>query len=250
MQAIVRRTEIHVSDVYKVILSVEGVQRIRKLQLRTCPDGGAPIPLPPSAWVLALPENTLPVLSIPCGGFQFYQNGQPSAVDLSSYNSLLELNLTQAGKVLYPAESPYLDVAVPTGTFRADLEDYYSIQNDFPQVYGIGQGSLPANVSSLRLAQARQFKGFLLFFDQLLADYLAQLSHIRDLFALERSANAADDHSYFIGDVSSVPDLDALLRFPGTGVAGASPAPGTALSYPVAEADWLALSQKNFYFLC
>lgn len=245
LQAITRLKEIHVSDVYKTILGVPGVQRIRKLQLRTCPDAGAPVALSPSCWVLTLPANTLPVLSIPCGGFQFYQNGQPLKVDLSVYNSLLELNLTKSGKVLYPAGSPYLDASVPKGLFRSDLGTYYSIQNDFPQVYGIGQGSLPANAPALRIAQARQFKGFLLFFDQLLADYLAQLSNIRELFALGSSgccgspgAGSAADHTYFIGDVSSVPDVAALLRFPGTGGAAAGPAAGTILAYPVAAASW------------
>ena len=253
LQGIVRRKEIHVSDVYRVILSVPGVQRIRKLQLRTCPDGGTPTPLPTSCWVLTLPEHTLPVLSIPCGGFQFYLNGQPVSADLSAYNSLLQLNLTKTGKVLYPAGSPYLDAPIPTGLFRSDLGDYYSIQNDFPQVYGIGQGSLPANVLPSRLAQARQFKGYLLFFDQLLADYLAQLSHIRDLFALGTSTDPTANHTYFVGDVSSVPDLDALLRFPGTtGAAGAAaagaaagantPVAGTPLAYPISIASWTTLS--------
>lgn len=258
LAGIVLPTQVHVSDVYRVILSVPGVLRVRRLQLRTCPEGGgAPIPLPANSWVLALPKHTLPVLSIPCGGFTFYQNGQPLSVDLSSYNQLLELNLSQSGKVKYPAGSPYLDAPIPTGTFRSDLGDYYSIQNDFPQVYGIGPGALPGVVTAERLAQARQFKGYLLFFDQLLADYLAQLSHIRDLFALGTSANAADNHTYFIGDLSSVADLDALLRFPGVAAgsgagaaggaaagsgAGVGPAPGTVLAYPLALGDWMPLS--------
>src|SRR6185437_16960536 len=105
--------------------------------------GGATIPLPTNEWVLALPKHTVPVLSIPCGGFTFYQNGQPLSVDLSSYDRLLELNLSQSGKVIYPAGSPYLDAALPAGDRRSDLGNYYSIQNDFPQVYGIGPGSLP-----------------------------------------------------------------------------------------------------------
>jgi len=242
--AIVRRKEIDVSDVYREILGVDGVKRVRKIQLRICPDSG-PGTLDENSWVLTLPDNTLPLFTISCGGFQFFKNGQPIAVDLSSYNALLELNLSKQGKVLFPAGSPYLDAAVPTGLFRPDLGDYYSIQHDFPQVYGIGEGSLPADAPPSRVALARQFKGFLLFFDQLLADYLAQLNHVRDLFALGPAADTADNHSYFIGDVSTVPDLDALLRFPGTGgVAVSGPVPGTPLAHPAAGEAWRPLSSK------
>lgn len=256
LDKIVRRTEVHVSDVFAVILAVPGVQRIRKLQLRVCPAGGNPIVVD-MPWVLPLPANSLPAFSIPCGKIQFFQNGRPLQTDLSAYDAMLELKLATEGKVLYPADSPNLDSVVPPGHFRTDLGDYYSIQRDFPQVYGIGEGSLPANASPSRVAQARQFKGFLLFFDQLLADYLAQLSHIRDLFALGKSADPTANHSYFIGDVSSVPDLNALLRFPGSGtVAGAAasggsgvtaggPVPGTPLCYPVERKLWHALHGKT-----
>ncbi|MCB0375984.1 MAG: hypothetical protein KDD04_08720, partial [Sinomicrobium sp.] len=59
---------------------------------------------------------------------------------------------------------------------------YVSIQEHFPPVYGVGSKQLPS--SALRKAQALQLKGYLLFFEQLLADYLAQLANIKSLFAM------------------------------------------------------------------
>ena len=53
---------------------------------------------------------------------------------------------------------------MPKGQFRADLGEYFSIQNEFPLVYGIGEGGLPPSTSKKRKAQALQLKGYLLFF--------------------------------------------------------------------------------------
>jgi hypothetical protein len=52
---------------------------------------------------------------------------------------------------------------------------------------------LPASASAQRQGQAKQLKAYLMFFDQLLADYFAQLAHVRDLF----SFNSGDTGTYF-----------------------------------------------------
>ena len=170
--------------------------------------------------------------------FRWYQNGQQLSVQVNSYNSVLQLNSLHSGKVSYPAGSPALDVPAPNETPLAGLGNYYSVQNDYPQVYGIGPGGLPPTASVLRQSQALQFKGYLLFFDQLLADYLAQLSNVRELFTMGAST---DGHSYFGGNLGTVPDLDRLLRFP------PGPGAGATLLNPVAAKDWdgvMAAGQK------
>ena len=95
------------------------------------------------------------------------------------------------------------------------LGDYYSIQRDYPRVYRIGDGGLSAQATDTEVAQVRQFKGYLLFFERILTDYLAQLTHIRDIFSIlpdsQRSANQT--HSYFSGSLDNVPDGNVLLRF-------------------------------------
>lgn len=70
----------------------------------------------------------------------------------------------------------------PEGT-KLDLMDYKSIQNEFPLVYGIGDHGLPKNASEKRKAQARQLKGYLFIIEQLLGNFLSQLSHTRALFS-------------------------------------------------------------------
>jgi hypothetical protein len=143
------------------------------------------------------------------------------------------MNALHSGKVIYPAGSAALDLPVPDAKPLEGLGDYYSIQNDYPLVYGIGRGGLPVTATTLRESQALQLKGYLLFFDQLLADYLAQLSNIGQLFSMNAAPGGG---TYFGGNLDSVPDLNRLIRFPSTG-----DAVGATLLYPVASKDWKSL---------
>ena len=99
------------------------------------------------------------------------------------------------------------DIRIPKGN-NLFVDDYYSIQNDFPVTYGIGQAGLPSSSSNERKAQANQLKGFLLFFEQLLADYLSQLSHVKDLF----SVNSGIDNTYFWQSLKNIQGNDLVLE--------------------------------------
>lgn len=219
-EQIVLRKEIHTSDVYNVLLSTEGVSRLQSLRIKFCDRDSD------ERWKISLPENHIPLLNPACCEFRFTRNGIPVAFDFSKYNDLLLVNFRYTGKITYTAQFPYLDAAIPTGVYRKDLADYYSIQNDFPRVYGIAKGGLSPSAPALRKAQALQLKGYLLFFDQLLANYLTQLQHIRTLFSMSATA---EQHTYFINGLASVPDLDKLQRF-SDGSLGNT---GDTLCYPI-----------------
>jgi hypothetical protein len=81
------------------------------------------------------------------------------------------------------------DLPWPEGSDR-ETGNYYSIQNDFPKNYMLGQDGIPSTVSTLRKAQRLQLKGFLVFFEQLLADYLAQLNNVRYNLSWNSDGNA------------------------------------------------------------
>lgn len=59
------------------------------------------------------------------------------------------------------------------------------MQYSFPFTYGIGPDGLPSTASSLRRAQARQLKAYLLMFEQLLANAFAQVANTANLFSLD-----------------------------------------------------------------
>ena len=247
LEAIKLRKEIHTSDVYNAIFEVEGVRKISKLSLRSCGKQCEPSPTKKNSdWKFHIPKDHIPSFSIACSGFEFKRNGRPVEVDTEKFETLLSLSFTHTGKVPHKAGSPYLDSEIPKGIYHDQLGEYYSIQNDFPRVYGIGDGDLTENAENKRIAWARQLKGYLLFFDQMLANYLSQLKNIRQLFQLKGPSNKKDRHTYFLNMLNTVPEMNKLLRF-GTGsgdnqIGGA----GSILVYPVLRKDLEDIDTKLF----
>lgn len=103
-----------------------------------------------------------------------------------------------AGRARYP---------LPSGTHRP-LHAYYSVQHEFPAVYGVGSYGLPHSASAERKAQARQLQGFLYPMEQLMANYLQNLQDFPRLFGIEHEALRSYGSQYLDGP--AVPGM-ALL---------------------------------------
>ena len=139
-----------------------------------------------------------------------FRDGIPLEVDPGRVQTLLrhyEQDRRWHALNAIPATATTGYARVPEGNARRALARYRSIQHFFPAVYGIGrfgihgEGAGPdagpdalseADADSGRLAETRQLKGYLLFFEQLLADLLAQLENTNRLFSF-----GAEDHTYF-----------------------------------------------------
>lgn len=197
LDAVKIRETIHVSDLYQIIMSVPGVVAVRKLQIANIPEDAVDnIASVSVKWCLdlAVDKFYLPRLSPEKSLFTFFKDVLPfEANEAKVLEILAELRRTDREQRL---QNPVLDLPVPEGEYKA-ISDYTSVQDDFPLVYGIGEVGLPDSASDLRKAQAHQLKGFLMFFDQLLADYLAQLSHVKDLFSL--NADRDTQGNFIIG---------------------------------------------------
>ncbi len=202
------KKELHLSDVYHVLFDIEGINDIRNLAWLPCGKTKGD-----SSWKFSLPKNHVPRFSASCSGFTFTKSRITVNFNKREFESLFNLKFSSGQKALYEVGSPYLNTTNPTGAYRNDLAEYYSIQNDFPAVYGIKEGELERDAPASRKAQALQLQGFLLFFDQLLANYLTQLKNMRSLFALYPSGNENENHTYFTNELSDTPQLQKLLRF-------------------------------------
>lgn len=148
---------------------------------------------------LNLSETYKPKLSTSKSIIRFFQDGR-----LIEDESLAEVGI--------PLSSPAgpvtgLSPILPTGA-AIDLEAYYSLQHDFPLTYGIGNEGLDDKASEERRAQTRQFKAFLVVFEQILANYLSQLAHVKSLFSI--GPNYAQ--TYFHQPLYGVPAIAALLK--------------------------------------
>jgi hypothetical protein len=74
----------------------------------------------------------------------------------------------------------------PSGEYR-DLGRYTSIQTQLPAVYGVGAHGVPQSAPSDVCARARQLKGYLVLFDQLMANYTASIDGLRELYSRDIS---------------------------------------------------------------
>ena len=90
---------------------------------------------------------------------------------------------------------------------------YFSIQDQFPVSYGINRLGVPASAPAEVRARARQLKAYLITFEQLMANFLANLDSIKFLFSLRTdqpssyAVQVLNDQQ--IGDLNAVYPTDA-----------------------------------------
>lgn len=213
-----------ISEVIKIIMQIKGISSVKDLYLQI---GGQT-----HDNQIDVGKKLIPVLvfdiELEQGGnnINFYKGDVV-------YNSL-DLMLTKrkynelesAHKRVYRQNEE--KVEVPEGR-PLNIQSYSSLQYLFPEIYGIGVQGVPNGGGELRKAQAKQLKGFLLLFEQLLSNHLAQLAHVKDLFSTTNGVQQTYFHQY----LDAVPDVEPLYRdsdghFLDSGIEGDSTIP---LSY-------------------
>ncbi len=104
---------------------------------------------------------------------------------------------------------------LPAGVHR-NLGRYRSIQQHFPAIYGINQEGVPDSASEEEWTSAFRLKSFLLLPEQLLANYLANLAHLRSFFSLEeQGAGGRADASTYATQVVGPEEMPGFDRFYG-----------------------------------
>jgi hypothetical protein len=194
--------KILVSELIKIIMQVPGVASIKNLTMRA--EGkseGNQLKIADNQGVRLIfgadKDSAHYTISFYKGNL-LYAGIEKNKVD-RKYN---ELNTNN--KRVYRLSNPKIDT--PTGS-KLPIEDYYSIQNHFPINYGIGEDGIAGKPDAQRKAQAKQLKAFLLFFEQILANYLAQLANVKNLFSPQNSQR----NTYFHQKLTSVPQVGELL---------------------------------------
>lgn len=176
-----QRTEfIYTSDLYNIIMDLPEVISVKKLEITNFDLDNKPLD-GPEKWCLPLsdPARKVPKLSYAKSGITFFKGELPYFPNQSRFEQNLR-NL-MAEHLNSKVGLPDQDLKIPEGNYQ-DLQDYAPFTNDFPLVYGIGPDGLPLNAGTERQSRSKQFKGFLLFMEQILANYLSQLSNVRELF--------------------------------------------------------------------
>lgn len=204
LNAAILRTEIHTSDLYNLIMDIPGVLAVKELQVANFIDG---LPLTKGEeWLLPLKGDGLhvPKLSQDRSKITFYKDVIPYK---ANPNKVAEYLAEQKAKNLrLRLEDIDLDIEVPEAD-SPGIGEYTTIMNGFPLTYGVGLDGIPGGADDLRKSQARQMKGYLLQMDQLLANFMAQLSHVRDLLSMDPNGDTRTYFTQVIKDVKEVEDL-------------------------------------------
>ncbi|VAW60327.1 FIG00613413: hypothetical protein [hydrothermal vent metagenome] len=200
-----RRCEIRTSDIVRVIMDMQeqGVVSIKNISLLSFIDG---LLFSHEPWILTLSTDKFrsPVFTPERSKFVFYKNDIPYYANRKKvYELYAEKKLRFLRNKLKGHES---DLPVPIGVDKS-LARYYPVQNELPMNYQVGQIRVKESASNLRKAQSNQLKAYLLFFEQLLANYLSQLANVRQLFSWESTTPLQSYFSQLVSGIANIEDV-------------------------------------------
>lgn len=205
------KKEVHLSDLVRIVTETPGVRNIRTLKMGPCNGGEIPEDIRDKTkqkWTLCLPKDSviLPRLCTESSvrNTNLFKDVIPVPVDYEQVSDKMNTLIREHRESLTLS---YDDIPAETGRY-SDVEYYRSVQNDLPQLYGTGEYGLSPSLPPERHARAKQLKGYLLFFDQILATYFGHLHHVGDLL----SAEVGSARSYYHSEVSEVKDFDELKK--------------------------------------
>lgn len=194
-------SEVRLSDIIKLIMNVPGVITIKDISLGNCGDGEPDA----NQWLICLKEYQKPVI---CYKSVFNYNKGLLPLNINKTQVQLYLDEFEAAKDEATAFSNHnKELKLPNGNYL-DTDSYTTIQNDFPDTYGIGENGLPSRASVARKSQAKQLKGYLLFFDQILGSYFKHLGQVNEMLSV--SGNLTQ--TFFTQAIKDIEGLSELVN--------------------------------------
>lgn len=200
LNASVLKTEIHLSDLMQIMLNQPEVTTVPDILFNdiTQTTGLA------NKWVIPVTDGRQPVADIMQSNIVVYKNGLP--VRLNKQNIKTAYDKLMADYLAKNENMQSEDLKFETGTYRG-AEKYHSIHHHFPKAYGISHWGLPPEATIARQKQAKQLQAYLLLFDQVMANYLSQLSSVKNLFS-----TANEEQTYFTQVVKDFKDPTHLYN--------------------------------------
>ena len=194
------RTEVRLSDIMQLIMNIEGVNFIKDISINNCNNPTDET----DSWLICVEPGKKPVRCID-SAYSYYKGVLPVNINKKKVQKYLD-EFEKTDKEEQAKVSLDMEISIPTGTYL-NTRETTTIQNDFPDTYGIGLNGLPSQVGTIRKSQARQLKGYLLFFDQILASYFAHLEKVKDLLSVDNRSKK----TYFTQAVNDITDFADLV---------------------------------------
>ncbi len=203
------RTEVRLSDIIGIIMNSEGVQLVKDIAFGLCDCNEEDMDkvrqkVAGDKWNLCISKDHKPVLCVENSVLNLWKGVMP--IELKRQEAQDKLDVLRDKRNLQMESKITEDIEMPEGQYR-NIGDYQTFQNDFPETYGIGSTGLSEEASPGRKAQANQLKAYLLFFEQVLANYFAQLEQVSILFGADNSIA----RTYFSTAIHGLKDGDKIF---------------------------------------
>jgi hypothetical protein len=192
-----------ISDIVKLVMQVDGVVSVKNLHLEL--DGEKYYNQ------LSIPKDKIPkfihndiISDAENYSIKFYKgNLEYNGFNPEAFRKYLNELVSENKKAYRIRESTFDAPEVRKGL---NFENYYSIQEHFPAIYGVGPEGLPNRPTIERKAKVNQLKGYLMLYEQFLANYFSQLAHFKDLLSIHKKL----DNTYFYQYLDSVPNAELI----------------------------------------
>lgn len=194
------RTEVRLSDIMNLIMNIEGVKFIKDISISNCSDENSEH----DTWKICIADGKKPI-RCQKSAFSYYKGVLPLNINLKRVEAFIN-KLKEEEEKEQTKAGLNREIEVPTGSYL-NTNEATTIQNDFPDTYGIGLMGLPSHVETARKAKAKQLKGYLLFFDQVLACYFAHLGKVKYLLSINNQIRK----TYFSQAITDIKDFDELV---------------------------------------
>ena len=201
------RQAVTIADLISLIAAIEGVREIHSLWLEDHTGGRV------EAITYDASFQFFPYLQFPPDdeaiGVRLYKNEREYRATLRRVRRRFDRLNAEYQRLRQTGQSFARVYAPPQGEFR-QLRHYFSMQHHFPEMYGINQYGVPDSESSRRKAQAKQLKAYLVFFEQIMANFLANVDAIPRLFSLDQHLRQSYFHQLL--DNHHVPHIEPLYQ--------------------------------------
>ncbi len=201
------RQAVGASDLIGLVAAIEGVKEIHSLWL----EDRAGRRVENLSYDASL--QSLPYLQFPpddnAVGVGLYRNERAYHVALPAVRRRFDRRHAEYQRLRQTGQNFASIYDPPQGEFR-QLRDYFSIQHHFPESYGINAYGVPRSAPRRRAAQASQLKAYLLFFEQIMANFLANVHAIPQLFSLDNDLRRS--YFYQVLTNQNVPDVEHLYQ--------------------------------------
>jgi len=196
------RTEVRVSDLIKEIMAIEGVKQIKEISIADC--NVSTISSNNDEWLFCVEPGKKPEL---CDLSTFNYTKGTLPLNINKKKVAKYLKELEAINTLQRDEDKVKELSLPQGN-DTNLGNYASILNDFPDTYGVGENGIISNPTPERQALAKQLKGYLLFFDKIIAGYFKHLDKVKDVL----SVNGKLTRTYFTQALKGINEFDDLVN--------------------------------------